>query len=486
MSNIYIKEPPTCGKVLVHTSLGDLDFELWSKEAPKACRNFVQLCMEGYYNNLTFHRIVKDFMIQGGDPTGTGEGGESIYGKPFKDEFHSRLRFVRRGLVAMANSAPNDNGSQFFITLGPCNDLNKKHTIFAKVAGDTIYNLVRLGEVNVDKNEKPINPPIIKWTKILANPFDDIIPRNTDKNDKNSKKKKEREVKAVKNFKLLSFGDEAFEDEQDFSEFDCSAPKKSKSSHDLLEDPTLSSKTLEEVKEEENKEDEIKESDSMEVKVSKIRDKLTNKDKPENETKNVWKINKDNIEDEADSVKRLQQESKKIAREILLAKRKENQKEESKEENKVVEVVEEPKEADNSIYGQYKAQKKLFKQKAKSNRRTKEEKARKTEERLSIFVSKLNHLKSIMREGEDKEEGEEEGEEVENSGEKIEEKLDKSMNKWFIKSFVNEKDELRDAKDMNREVNEDRYHLYDPRNPINQRKSGAVNISKGPKFSKKK
>jgi len=65
------------------TSVGDVDVELWSKEAPKACRNFVQLCLEGYYNGTIFHRLVHDFIVQGGDPTGTGHGGESVYGKPF-------------------------------------------------------------------------------------------------------------------------------------------------------------------------------------------------------------------------------------------------------------------------------------------------------------------------------------------------------------------------------------------------------------------
>ena len=91
------------------------------------------MCLEGYYNNTIFHRIVKDFIIQGGDPTGTGEGGESVYGKEFPDEFHQRLRFVRRGLVAMASSGPNSNRSQFFITLDRTEELNRKHTIFAKV-----------------------------------------------------------------------------------------------------------------------------------------------------------------------------------------------------------------------------------------------------------------------------------------------------------------------------------------------------------------
>lgn len=92
--------------------------------------------MEGYYTNTIFHRIVAGFIIQGGDPEGTGEGGESVFedGQPFADEFHSRLRFVRRGLVAMANSGqPNDNRSQFFITLDATPELQNKHTIFGKV-----------------------------------------------------------------------------------------------------------------------------------------------------------------------------------------------------------------------------------------------------------------------------------------------------------------------------------------------------------------
>lgn len=75
------------------TTVGDIDLELWTKEAPKACRNFIQLCMEGYYDNTIFHRIIKGFIAQGGDPTGTGEGGESIYGQPFKVSLYIKLKF---------------------------------------------------------------------------------------------------------------------------------------------------------------------------------------------------------------------------------------------------------------------------------------------------------------------------------------------------------------------------------------------------------
>lgn len=146
MSSVYATEPPTEGKIILHTSLGPLDVELWTKQAPLATKNFIQLCLEGYYDNTIFHRVEKNFLIQGGDPTGyldffffhltlkgTGEGGESVYGAPFKDEYHSRLRFTHRGLVACASHGRNNNGSQFFITLDQTPELQNKHTIFGKV-----------------------------------------------------------------------------------------------------------------------------------------------------------------------------------------------------------------------------------------------------------------------------------------------------------------------------------------------------------------
>lgn len=244
MSNIYIQEPPTEGKVLLKTSVGDIDIELWSRETPKACRNFVQLCMEGYYNNTVFHRVVKGFIAQGGDPTGTGTGGESIYGKPFRDEIHSRLRFVRRGLVAMANAGKDDNASQFFFTLAATPELNSKHTIFGKVAGDTIYNMIKLDEVMVDHDDRPIYEQKIIKAVVLANPFPDIVPRVTIDSQADSQEVGEKKVKfkskAVKNFKLLSFGEEAEEDEEAVEQVNQKFSGKSKSTHDVLQDPRLS------------------------------------------------------------------------------------------------------------------------------------------------------------------------------------------------------------------------------------------------------
>ena len=179
MSSVYELEPPTQGRVQLRTCAGPLDVELWPREAPRACRNFVQLCLEGYYDGAPFHRVVKEFLVQGGDPTGTGRGGASAFaGEPFADEFHTRLQFRRRGLVACAGAgAPDSNGSQFFVTLGRCDHLNKKHTIFGSVTGDSLYNLLRLGERETDAEDRPVDPPRILGARVLENPFDDVVPR---------------------------------------------------------------------------------------------------------------------------------------------------------------------------------------------------------------------------------------------------------------------------------------------------------------------
>jgi peptidyl-prolyl cis-trans isomerase SDCCAG10 len=129
-----VLQPATSGKVVLKTTVGDIDVELWPKEAPKACRNFVQLCMEGYYDNCIFHRIIRKVCAQTGDPTATGDGGESAFGAPFDSEPHSRLRFMHRGLVAMAGTGKESNSSQFFFTLAETRWLDGKHTIFGKVA----------------------------------------------------------------------------------------------------------------------------------------------------------------------------------------------------------------------------------------------------------------------------------------------------------------------------------------------------------------
>ena len=141
--------------VVLETNQGDIELELFPDIAPKACKNFIGLVEKGYYDGLIFHRIIKNFMIQGGDPTGTGRGGKSLWGGKFEDEVTSEIKFDRKGLLAMANSGPNTNGSQFFITTIPTPWLNMKHTIFGEVTSD--YGIVQaLENVATGAGNKPL------------------------------------------------------------------------------------------------------------------------------------------------------------------------------------------------------------------------------------------------------------------------------------------------------------------------------------------
>jgi cyclophilin family peptidyl-prolyl cis-trans isomerase len=112
------------------TSQGDFVVELYADKAPATVNNFVFLAREKFYDGVTFHRVIKGFMAQGGDPTGTGTGGP---GYKFKDEFHPALRHNTPGILSMANAGPNTNGSQFFITHGPTPHLDNRHSVFGKV-----------------------------------------------------------------------------------------------------------------------------------------------------------------------------------------------------------------------------------------------------------------------------------------------------------------------------------------------------------------
>ncbi|KAF4576364.1 heme binding [Pleurotus pulmonarius] len=160
--------------VVLETNMGEIVLELYWDHAPKVfnssyqitcnsrttlqtCKNFAELAKRGYYNNTVFHRIISDFMVQGGDPTGTGRGGTSIYGQKFEDEITPELRFTGAGILAMANSGPNTNGSQFFITLAPTPYLDGKHTIFGRVKSG-MRVVQRLGAVAVDAQDRPVQP----------------------------------------------------------------------------------------------------------------------------------------------------------------------------------------------------------------------------------------------------------------------------------------------------------------------------------------
>ncbi|KAJ9138613.1 Peptidyl-prolyl isomerase CWC27 [Pleurostoma richardsiae] len=243
MSTIYNTEPQPTASVILHTTGGDIAVELWTKQTPLTCRNFLQLCLDGYYDNTIFHRLVPGFILQGGDPTGTGNGGESIYdggalsgdldpwpmdqrrgknagptGVNFKDEFHSRLKFNRRGLLGMANEGvPDSNSSQFFFTLGKTEELNGKNTLFGRVAGDTIYNLAKIGESEIDEaTERPLYPVRITSVEILINPFEDMRKRErvAQRTEKPAPVQKKKDKKRKGGKQLLSFGDEEGDEEE--------------------------------------------------------------------------------------------------------------------------------------------------------------------------------------------------------------------------------------------------------------------------------
>jgi len=141
--------------VVVETNQGSMEFKLYPDKAPKACENFIGLAAKGYYDGLIFHRVIKGFMVQGGDPQGTGSGGESLWGGPFEDEVSNDLQFSQAGILAMANRGPNTNGSQFFITTAPTQWLQGKHTIFGEIVKgyDVLY---KIEATEVGPNSRPV------------------------------------------------------------------------------------------------------------------------------------------------------------------------------------------------------------------------------------------------------------------------------------------------------------------------------------------
>lgn len=143
--------------VVFETNLGTFEMTLKPDIAPKTCENFIGLVAQGYYDGIIFHRVIKNFMIQGGDPNGTGTGGKSIWGKEFADEFAASVKFDKPGLLAMANRGPNTNGSQFFITTTATPHLNMRHTIFGEVTSG--YDIVKKIETTrTGPGDRPVEP----------------------------------------------------------------------------------------------------------------------------------------------------------------------------------------------------------------------------------------------------------------------------------------------------------------------------------------
>ena len=154
--------------VVLETTHGNIEVTLKPEVAPKACENFVGLVTKHYYDGIIFHRIIKGFMLQGGDPTGTGRGGSSMWNKPFADECVASVKFDKPGVLAMANSGPATNGSQFFITTAKTPWLNMRHTIFGEVTAG--YDIVQ--KMEAVKTDPQDNRPVdqVKIVKAYIKP----------------------------------------------------------------------------------------------------------------------------------------------------------------------------------------------------------------------------------------------------------------------------------------------------------------------------
>ncbi|KAL7787039.1 hypothetical protein V8C37DRAFT_391239 [Trichoderma ceciliae] len=161
------------GYARIETNMGNLTIELQTETAPKAVWNFIRLSQTGYYRDVAFHRNIPNFMIQGGDPTGTGKGGTSIWGKNFSDEFDGPLTHNARGIVSMANKGKNTNSSQFFITYKATPHLDRKHTIFGRIESG-LDVLAKMEDVPTDGSNRPLNKIVIKDIVVFVDPFEEF------------------------------------------------------------------------------------------------------------------------------------------------------------------------------------------------------------------------------------------------------------------------------------------------------------------------
>lgn len=183
------------GHVRLETNHGDIQLEIDCDFVPQTADNFMSLCQAKYYDGVLFHRVINGFMMQGGDPTGTGTGGESIWKKPFRDEIDSRLTHNARGVLSMANAGPGTNRSQFFITFKATPHLDKKHAVFGKVIGG-VETLDAIENVPTGNEDRPYEAVKIIKAHVIANPFqeyEDALAQGTDVFSVEKKKKQEAE-----------------------------------------------------------------------------------------------------------------------------------------------------------------------------------------------------------------------------------------------------------------------------------------------------
>uniref|UniRef100_A0A3B5A059 Spliceosome-associated protein CWC27 homolog n=1 Tax=Stegastes partitus TaxID=144197 RepID=A0A3B5A059_9TELE len=426
MSNIYIQEPPSNGKVSATLQFKHGIYRL--------------IC---YYDGTVFHRVVPEFIVQGGDPTGTGTGGESIYGRPFKDEFHSRLRFNRRGLVAMANAGSHDNGSQFFFTLGRADELNNKHTIFGKVTGDTVYNMLRLAEVECDAEERPLNPHKIKTAEVFISLFYMII---------HCCYRCQLYVNFCRNFSLLSFGEEAEEEEEMVTQVSQTLKGKSKSSHDLLkDDPRLSSvPAVDKYSDDEVDGDVEDDSDADEEcdpeKKEKMRELISKKLKKEQGGEKATELSEEDRGKKTSRSDELRKEARQLKKELQAIKQR---KEEASKpaEDEVKEVEKKPA---SEAVAEYLEGRKKYEELRK-------QKLKKGSNREAQTMALLNRFKTKLSSA------------ITDAPEEDVEELAEDDDKGWMGHVLQFDEQTRKVKDANMQ-DEDTFEIYDPRNPVNKRR----------------
>lgn len=360
--------------------------------------------------------------------------------EPVKNEFHSRLRFNRRGLVGMANNEGSGN-MEFFFTLDATPELQNTHTIFGKVTGETIFNLIKLNESETDSNERPLYPHKINKVKILNNPFDDLTPRvefmKSSKSEETAKKPKRE---GVKNFKLISFGDEAEMDEQEVESF-----------------PKDSEKSTKPPAEKEPKKDKKSEPSSS-------RPKSRGESVKPEPKKIVNEVSEDSDSDyetvkEKERMSELERKKKEIQDEIMSIK-KQYQKG-KKDRNPVQEEPEKPQqpETESEAVQDYLEEKEKYKKKKIDSKGASREDF--TLQLLAKFKNKLHSALETQTE--------ESAKANENSDDEnwLAHKLDFSESQDAVL-----------AKDASKKQ-DDWYDIYDPRNPLNKRKRGAEKEKSG-------
>ncbi|RKP05281.1 cyclophilin-like domain-containing protein, partial [Thamnocephalis sphaerospora] len=187
----------TKGYAQIKTNLGDLNVELFCDQIPQTCHNFILLAKSGYYRNVLFHRLIRNFMasLQGGDPTGTGRGGESYWKRNFPDQFKQNLQHTKRGVLSMANRGKDTNSSQFFITFRPCKHLDNKHTVFGQVVGG-LPVLDTIERIPTDDDDRPTKEVRILDVKVFVDPFTEYQERRARKLEKLREAKKEGNTSA--------------------------------------------------------------------------------------------------------------------------------------------------------------------------------------------------------------------------------------------------------------------------------------------------